>query len=79
MAADRLLAVFAEVLGLPPERLGEDTSPDTTSEWDSLAAMNLVAALEEAFGVEFTTTEIMRMRTIGIAREVLRAKGAAGV
>jgi acyl carrier protein len=77
MAADRLLAVFAEVLGLPPERLSEETSPDTTSEWDSLAAMNLVAALEETFGVEFTTTEIMRMRTIGIAREVLRAKGVA--
>jgi acyl carrier protein len=79
MSADRLLAVFAEVLGLPPERLSDATSPETTSEWDSLAAMNLVAALEETFGVELTTTEIMRMRTVGIAREVLRARGVAGV
>jgi acyl carrier protein len=79
MGADRLMAVFAEVLGLPPERVSDSTSPETTSEWDSLAAMNLVAALEETFGVELTTTEIMRMRTVGTAREVLRAKGVADV
>ena len=79
MAADRLKAVFAEVLGLPADRVSDATSPDTTSEWDSLAAMNLVAALEETFGIELSTTEIMRMRSVGIVREVLRAKGVAGV
>jgi acyl carrier protein len=79
MAADRLRAVFCDVLGLPPERVNDSTSPETTSEWDSLAAMNLVAALEETFGVELTTTEIMRMRSVGVAREVLRAKGVADV
>jgi acyl carrier protein len=79
MAADRLRDVFSEVLGLPPDRVSDSTSPETTSEWDSLAAMNLVAALEETFGVELSTTEIMRMRSVGIAREVLRAKGVAGV
>lgn len=79
MAADRLTLVFAEVLGLPADRVTDATSPDTTSEWDSLAAMNLVAALEETFGIELTTTEIMRMRSVGIVREVLRAKGVADV
>jgi acyl carrier protein len=79
MAADRLKGVFAEVLGLPPDQVSDATSPDTTSEWDSLAAMNLVAALEETFGVELSTTEIMRMRSVGIVREVLRAKGVADV
>jgi acyl carrier protein len=79
MAGDRLRDVFCEVLGLPPDRLSDATSPETTTEWDSLAAMNLVAALEETFGVELTTTEIMRMRSVGIAREVLRAKGVPDV
>ena len=79
MSADRLRALFAEVLGLPPDRVTDATSPDTTSEWDSLAAMNLVAALEDTFGVELTTTDIMRMRSVGIVREVLRAKGVADV
>ena len=79
MSADRLRDLFCEVLGLPQDRVSDATSPETTSEWDSLAAMNLVAALEETFGVELTTTEIMRMRSVGIVREVLRAKGVADV
>jgi len=41
--------------------------------------MNLVAALEDTFGVELTTTDIMRMRSVGIVRDVLRAKGVADV
>jgi acyl carrier protein len=79
MAADRLRDVFCDVLGLPPERMSDATSPETTSEWDSLAAMNLVAALEETFGVELSTMEIMKMRSVGIVREVLRAKGVPDV
>ena len=76
---DRLLGVFAEVLELPSERLNEQTSPENTSEWDSLAAMTLVALLEETFSIELTTGEIMRMRTIGAVRAVLRAKGVPDV
>jgi len=79
VSADRLRGLFAEVLGLPLDRITDATSPDTTSEWDSLAAMNLVAALEDTFGVELTTTDIMRMRSVGIVRDVLRAKGVADV
>lgn len=79
MTADRLLGAFAEALGVPAERLDDTTSPDNTPEWDSMAAMTLVAALEETFAVELTTAEIMRMRNIGVAREVLRGKGVGGV
>jgi acyl carrier protein len=42
--------------------------------WDSLAAMNLVSAIEEEFEVELTTKEIMKMYTIGMARQLLQNK-----
>lgn len=77
--SDRLLQLFSEGLGLPAERVSETTSPENTSEWDSLAAMTLVALLEETFAVELTTSEIMRMRTIAAVRVVLRAKGVSDV
>ena len=38
--------------------------------------MNLVAALEESFGVHLTTREIMKMASIGLARATLQNKGA---
>jgi acyl carrier protein len=76
-AGDPILDVFSEGLGVPRERLSDETSPDNTSEWDSLAAMTLVTLLEERFSLELTTAEIMRMRSIGAVRQTLRARGVS--
>lgn len=72
---DPVHRVFAETLNVPVERITDETAPDNTTEWDSLKAMDLVAAIEEAFSVELTTAEIMAMRSVGRARAVLQKKG----
>lgn len=74
---DALTNVFAEEFSLAASELNDDSSPDTVDEWDSLAAMRLVAAIEETFNVRLTTVEMMKMRTIGVARSVLQAKGVS--
>jgi acyl carrier protein len=76
---DPLLAIFADGLGVDPATLSDDTSPENTSEWDSLAAMTLVALIEGQFDVRLSTRDIMKMQTIGLARSVLRDKGVAGL
>jgi acyl carrier protein len=73
--SDRLLEVFSLGLSIPPDQLNDETNPDNTPEWDSLAAMELVTLLEESFDVRLKTSDIMKMRSIGIARAVLRDKG----
>ena len=78
-STDPLIDVFAEVLNIDASRLTDDSSPDDTPEWDSLAAMNLVSSIEEEFDIELSTTEIMKMRTVGIVRSVLKEKGVAGL
>ncbi|MCB1590842.1 MAG: acyl carrier protein [Alphaproteobacteria bacterium] len=75
--SDALLDLFAEVLEVDAGSLKEDTSPDNTPQWDSLAAMGLVAAIEEKFNVQLSTKEIMKMTTIGLARQTLSAKGVS--
>ena len=77
--SDKLIAVFAEGLELDALSLTDDTSPENTEQWDSLAAMSLVMLIEDSFKVKLSTRDIMKMRTIGIAREVLRSKGIEGV
>ncbi len=74
-AVDPLLQVFSDGLGVPADRLDEETSPDNTSEWDSLAAITLTGLIEEEFQVRLSAREIMKMQTIGLARQVLRGKG----
>jgi acyl carrier protein len=77
--ADRLLEVFATGLGMSPGDLSDETNPDNTPQWDSLAAMELVTLLEESFDIRLKTGDIMKMRSIGIARAVLRDKGVEGL
>jgi len=73
--SDTLMGLFSDVLGLRAEDLSDETSPDNTPEWTSVAAMHLVSTIEDTFDVSLDTREIMAMRTIGKARETLRAKG----
>ena len=75
--SDVLTQLFAEVLQIDAAGLSEDSSPDNVEPWDSLAAMELVAAIEEKFNVQLSTKEIMKMSTIGRARRTLQGKGVA--
>jgi len=76
---DHLLDVFAVGLNTTIDRLSDETSPDNNSAWDSLAAMELVMLIEERFETKLSTRDIMKMRSIGAARDVLRAKGVEGL
>ncbi len=73
--SDKLIEVFAEVLEVEASTLEETSSPDSVEQWDSLAAMHLVAALEDTFKIQLSTKEMMKMHSVGLAREVLKAKG----
>jgi len=77
--SDRLIEVFAEGLKMGPGELSEQTCPENTPEWDSLAAMTLVMLLEDSFEVRLSTREIMKMNSIAAARAVLQAKGVDGI
>ena len=72
--ADALISLFADVLGVPANDLSDASSTENTRQWDSLAAMHLVAAIESKFNITLGTKEIMKMSSIGRAREVLAAK-----
>ena len=75
--SDRLTQLFAQGLGVAETGLSDDTSPENTPQWDSLAAMTMVTLIEEEFSVRLKARDVMRMRTIGLAREVLAEKGVA--
>ena len=74
---DILAELFAEVLEVDPAALNDDSSPENVKQWDSLAAMKLVSAIEEKFKIRLSTKEIMKMSTIGLARKTLRSKNVA--
>jgi len=77
--AGRVEKVFAEVLRMPLESITDASSPDNTPKWDSVAAIDLTLAIEDEFGVTFTTKEIIAMRSIALVKQILSVRGIADV
>ena len=57
--------IFREELEVDGLVLTDETTADDVEEWDSLSHVQLVAAMEEAFGIEFKSREILSWENIG--------------
>ncbi len=72
MAIEELVA---EILREPVANISDETSPETTRNWDSLRHIELVMAIEAAYDVKFSPAEIMAVSSLGTLRDLLRQKG----
>jgi len=61
----RLNALFIRELDNKDIVLTEATNAGDIKEWDSLAHVLLIVAIEKDFKIKFTSSEIMRMKNIG--------------
>jgi len=61
----KVAEIFREELELDDLVLTDETTADDVEEWDSLSHVQLVAAMEEAFGIEFKSREILSWENIG--------------
>jgi len=50
-------------------------SPETIPAWDSLAQINIVAAIEDAVGAELSTAEVLSLKSVAKVVEVSHARG----
>ena len=71
----KLHETLSAVLGVPADQINDDTSPDNVAAWDSVMHLNLVLALEEAFGTSFTPEETLEMTSAKLIRLILDEKG----
>jgi len=72
-----LRALIAELLSVPAQEICDLSSPLTLPAWDSLNHLKLIVAIEESFGVSFTTPEVSDICTYADIKQALRNKGVA--
>jgi acyl carrier protein len=72
-----LQSIFREILDQDDVELDANTVPAELPGWDSFAHVNTLFAIEEHFGVQFSTREFGQIRTVGDLTELLQRKGAA--
>lgn len=73
----RLRQVFSQVLGIEAAAVSDATAPDNTPQWDSLAHLRLVMAIEEEFGISIPAEQVMDMVTFKIAMLMIEEQPGA--
>ncbi len=71
---NRTRTVMTKVLQTPAQEIAAEASRKNLAAWDSLAHMNLMLALEEEFGVEFSDQEIADCDNLPLLLDTLRSK-----
>lgn len=71
---EKIQEVFRNVFNKPDLVLTDDITTEDIEEWDSMAHLNLVIALEKCFGIKFATTEIPNMQSAGTIDSIIRQK-----
>jgi acyl carrier protein len=61
----KLTEVFREVFDNPTLEISNLTTAKDVEGWDSIAHVNLIVAVEKAFGVTFTTKEVKSLENVG--------------
>lgn len=72
----QLNSIFQEIFDDPQLTVTADTSSNDLQDWDSVAQVKLVLAIEESFGVRFTSDDISGMHTVGDFMSALVKQGA---
>jgi acyl carrier protein len=70
-----LEAILGPVLGEIGRPLCEEDCPETIRGWDSVRQIEIVVALEDAFDIELSTSEILRLKSVRDILAVLQERG----
>lgn len=62
---ERLQEIFRDIFDEEDLEIREDMSAKDIEDWDSLAQINLIVAIEKEFGVKFNLEEVSQLKNIG--------------
>lgn len=75
---DRVRQIAADLFAVPVDGLTEESSPDSIGSWDSLNHLNLVLALEQEWGIQFSPEEMEELLSMARIARVVAGKLGEG-
>jgi acyl carrier protein len=68
---DKLQQIFSDALGLKPAAVTDDLKYAEVPEWDSVAHMALIAAIEEGFDIMIDAEDVIDMSSFAKAKQIV--------
>lgn len=74
---ERLNEVFRDVFDDESITVNDATTSDDIEDWDSLEHINLIAAVEQEFGIKFNMGQVVTMKNVGEMADIILAQAGA--
>ena len=71
---ERVDEVFRDVFDVEEITVSDATTADDIEEWDSLEHINLLAAVEQEFGMKFNMGQVVSMKNVGEMPDIILAQ-----
>ena len=71
---EKLTDVIREVFDDETIILSDEMTADDVDAWDSMSHVNLIIAIEIAFGIEFKQSEIQNFANVGELKQSIQSK-----
>lgn len=68
---EKLNEVFRDVFDDDSIVVTETTTAEDIEEWDSLEHINLIAAVEQEFGIKFNMGQVVSMKNVGEMADII--------
>jgi acyl carrier protein len=72
----RLTPIFRDVFNDDSLVVSEGMTAADVATWDSLSNINLIIAVEKAFGVKFSIKDVRALKNVGELLELIKRKAA---
>ena len=71
---DELIELISEIIDLSIDEIDENTGPESTPEWDSLAHLSIIAAVEEKYKIKIEMNDIILVSNINDLANLINKK-----
>lgn len=69
--------IFMDVLGVKEEALNDSFTFKVVPQWDSVAHLSLITALEDSFGIMFDSEDILHYESYENGKKILAKYGVS--
>lgn len=66
--------IFRDIFDDDAITVGEETCADDIEDWDSFEHINLIAAMEQEFGMKYSMGQIVTMKNVGEMVDIIMSQ-----
>ena len=68
---EKLFILISEIINISTNDLNMESGPQSTPEWDSLAHLTIIAAVESKYNISFNMNDIISIKSVSDLKKII--------